>query len=469
MSFFHLRTLPGYDWPALADATLGQIWVAYLQLDRTQWLSPAEIEQGQLEQVRSLLAHCITDVPYYRGVLPLAGIVPGAIRTMADFRRIPRLPRRTYQEQFASFAATRLPAGTVATTTRNTAGSSGSPLVVLQTNVVHLWWFALYPRDLEWSGINPAGTLAAIRSTGQKGKVLERLIQGMSQSGWLNELGPLLVPGTAHLMDIQQDPRVQVQWLRRIAPEYLLSYPSSLEVLANLIRADGPIRGLKAIQAISETLADEVRDSIESAFGGPVKNLYSCAEAGYLASPCPKGHGLHVHSENVLLEVLDAEGRPCKPGESGQVYLTNMNNLRCPFIRYELGDVATVGAEPCPCGRGLPLLASVQRKLSPLFHLPNGRSKSSIAVTRLLRKLGGHWQHQFVQQATDHVTVRLAINTEWTARHEQDLRDQVETFFEAPLRIDLEIHDRLPMPASGKFQSMINAMTSASPSAAPAR
>src|SRR5579864_6782084 len=167
MSFFQLRTLPGYDWPPLADASLAQVWVAYLELERAQWLTPAELEQGQLEQARLLLAHCITNVPYYREVLPKAGITPGAVQTMTDFRRIPLLLRRTAQERAPDLEAKSLPAGTVATLVRQTSGSSGTPTRVLQTNIVHLWWHAFYLRDLEWCGINPAGTLAAIRSTGQ--------------------------------------------------------------------------------------------------------------------------------------------------------------------------------------------------------------------------------------------------------------------------------------------------------------
>jgi hypothetical protein len=113
MAHFHLRTLPGYTWPPLADMALSQVWVAYQELDRIQWLPSAEIEQQQLEQVRVLLSHAIAYVPYYRELLPKAGITPGSIQSMADFRRIPLLPRRTYQEKNASFAATRLPAGTV--------------------------------------------------------------------------------------------------------------------------------------------------------------------------------------------------------------------------------------------------------------------------------------------------------------------------------------------------------------------
>lgn len=454
-SFFQLRTLPGYDWPPLADASIAQVWVAYLELERKQWLSQAKLEQKQLEQVRTLLAHCITSVPYYREVLPKAGITPGAVQTMADFRRIPLLSRRTAQENASKLEAVTLPAGTVPTVIRQTSGSSGTPTRILQTNIVHLWWHAFYLRDLEWCGIDPKGTLAAIRSTGQKGDALERLLQGMSQPCWIAELKGLLVSGTSHLMDIQQDHRLQLQWLQRITPDYLISYPSNLEVLARLVQQEGPIKSLRVIQAISESLDEEEQKMIEAAFGVPVKNTYSCAEAGYLASPCPAGHGLHVHAENVIVEVLDEEGRPCQPGETGRVFITSLHNFRGPFLRYELGDEATLGPASCPCGRGLPLLADVRGKKTPLFHLPDGRRKNSISLGRLVRKVGGHWQHQIVQKTRNRIVVRLATDASWSDKHARELMEKVDAFFESPMELDLEIHDKLPMPEHGKFQSLI--------------
>jgi phenylacetate-CoA ligase len=456
MAHFHLRTLPGYTWPPLADMALSQVWVAYQELDRIQWLPSAEIEQQQLEQVRVLLSHAIAYVPYYRELLPKAGITPGSIQSMADFRRIPLLPRRTYQEKNASFAATRLPAGTVATNTRQTSGSSGTPTTVFQTNLVHLWWHAFFLRDLEWSGIDPTGTLAAIRSTGKKGKDLEQLMLGVSQPCWLAELDPLIATGLSYIMDIQQDQRIQMGWLRRIEPDYLITYPSNLETLAQLVRQDGPLPSLKAIQSISETLTDEARADLEAAFGIPVRNTYSCAEAGYLASPCPDGHGLHVHAENVILEVLGENDHPCQAGETGRVYVTHLHNSRGPFIRYELGDEATVGPKSCPCGRGLLLLATVQGKSYPLFHLCDGSQKNSVTLARLVRKVGGHWQHQVIQKGVDHVVIRLAVDGTWTPAHADNLRQSVQNFFGAPIRVDVEIHDRLAVPAHGKFQSMIN-------------
>ncbi len=274
MSFFQLRTLPGYDWPPLADAALAQIWVAQLELGapsggpRPRSRRASSSRYGRSWPIAS--PTCRTTA-----LLSKAGVVPGAIRTLDDFRRVPVLPHCTYQEQNASFAALSLPAGTVATSTRQAPGPAGA-VPVLQTNLVHLWWCACYLRDLEWSGINPAGTLAAIRATGHQGKALASLLQGVTQPCWLRELRSLIVSGPAAVMEVQQDPRVQLQWLRRVAPDYLLSYPANLEVLARLVQADGPLPTLKAIQAISETLTDEARAHRERIWRAGQVHLQLC-------------------------------------------------------------------------------------------------------------------------------------------------------------------------------------------------
>src|SRR3546814_13116510 len=83
-----------------------------------------------------------------------------------------------------------------------------------------------------------------------------------------------------------------------------------------------------------------------------------CSSDLYLALQCPEHEHYHVQSEAVLLEVLDEEDRPCRPGEVGRVVVTPLTNFAMPMIRYAVGGLAAVGA-PCPCGRGLPVLTRI--------------------------------------------------------------------------------------------------------------
>ncbi len=456
MNFFRPRTIAGNTWPSLPIPRSAQVWAAYLALDRSQWLDPAEIERQQLAQARLLLEHCRQHVPFYTQLFAEAGIVPDKVQTLADFRRIPLLSRRTYQEQCDTFRALQLPAGTFRINEISTSGSSGVPVTVQQTNVMQTWWLAFALRDLEWCDMDPRLRLAAIRYIWSRGPRGEEFRVGTQAPQWNELLNVVVENGPCYILDVHQDPRRQLSWLRQVAADYLLSYPSNLEFLAGLLREEGkPVPGLRCIQSISETLTDEARRKIEEAFGVPVRNTYSCSEAGYLASPCPAGHGLHVHAENVLLEVLDDAGEPSAPGQPGRVVLTTLHNFLSPLVRYEIMDGAVLAAGRCPCGRGLPLLTSLLGKERPLFHLPDGRRKNSNRLALMLRKVGGFHQVGIIQRAVDLLVVRLVPDRTWSDEHVERLREKVTEFFEAPVRLQLEIVDRIELTAGGKTVDMV--------------
>jgi len=47
--------------------------------------------------------------------------------------------------------------------------------------------------------------------------------------------------------------------------------------------------------------------------------MYSAQEMGCIALQCPDAQCYHVQSECVLVEVLDGNGTPCRPGETGRI------------------------------------------------------------------------------------------------------------------------------------------------------
>ena len=456
MSFFTLRTKPGQRWPVIPDPGLSQIWAAYQALDRTQWLEPAELQRQQLVQFRELLDHCRRHVPFYREMLTRLGLESASVQSLDDLRTIPLLSRRTWQSEFERFRAEKLPPGTVELDEDRTSGTSGVPVRVLKTNVFYVWWLALYLRDLEWSDLRPEGTMASIRATLKTGEALERLLGGERMPSWSPILEPLLEGGPLYGMDLRQDPRRQLEWLAEVNPDYLLSHTSNLELLAGML-GDEPRRfpRLRAVQAVSETLTDEARRKIETAFAAPVRNLYSSAEAGYLASPCPSGQGLHVHAENVILEVLDERDQPCLPGQTGRVVLSVLHNFLTPFIRYDIGDLATLAPEPCSCGRGLPLLEHVQGKARPMFVVAGGRRKHASALIPLITTIGAHHQHQVVQRTADEVLMRIVPSRDWSPSHAERMLQAVREFFEGAADVRLEVCQRLEPLPGGKLQSMI--------------
>ena len=455
--FFHLRSPSGTAWPPIPQPEVAQVWAAYGQIERTQWLRPDKLAALQLSQLRVLLSHCFSRVPYYRRIMAEAGFSERPIESLAELSRLPLLTRALYQEHADELRAQSLPPAMVETWDGYTSGTNGIPIHVRKTDRDGLWWNAFFLRDLQWAGLDPRGRLASIRLLTTDREKLPRALEGGVSPYWTKVSGSLLETGPSHAMDIRQDPRRQLEWLREVSPQYLISLSSNLEYLADLMEESGQrLPELKIIQAVGESLPASSRRKIESGFGVPVRNLYSSMEGGYMASSCPSGAGLHVHAENIIAEVLDAEDRPCLPGQTGRLVFTSLHSFLCPFIRYDILDEVTLSTEPCPCGRGLALWTAVDGRRHPLLHLPDGRRKSSMGITLGIRQVGGMRQFQIVQKAADLVLLRVVPSRSWRPENQQLMQRVLRDELGPAVRVEVEQKEWLERPPGGKLKIVVN-------------
>ncbi len=110
----------------------------------------------------------------------------------------------------------------------------------------------------------------------------------------------------------------------------------------------------------SEPLSSEDHDAIIAAWGAPVHNLWGSTEIGVQAVGCGQGAGLHVCADEVVLERVDADGRPVGPDEPAvRTLATGLAGRAFPFVRYDLGDDVTLLPGPCPCGSAMPRVADI--------------------------------------------------------------------------------------------------------------
>jgi phenylacetate-CoA ligase len=135
---------------------------------------------------------------------------------------------------------------------------------------------------------------------------------------------------------------------------------------------------------------------------------------------CPESGLLHVMEENLIVEVLDADGKDCKPGEIGRVVITDLFNSAAPIIRYDIGDYAEVG-EPCTCGRHLLTLKKVLGRERNLLKRADGSTFWPLAAQRKVAKIVEMSQWQIIQHAIDDVEYRMVTENELTAEQETEL------------------------------------------------
>ncbi len=138
-------------------------------------------------------------------------------------------------------------------------------------------------------------------------------------------------------------------------PTLLATYPTAAEVLAREQEAGRLTLRLSEIWTGGEYLADCVKARLERVFDCRVRNGYGASEFLSIAADCENG-ALHVNADWVLLEPVDANGRPVPPGTASHTtLLTNLANRAQPLIRYDIGDSVTL-LPPCACGSTLPAI-----------------------------------------------------------------------------------------------------------------
>ncbi|GAA4392867.1 phenylacetate--CoA ligase family protein [Brevibacterium pityocampae] len=211
-----------------------------------------------------------------------------------------------------------------------------------------------------------------------------------------------------------------VSGLNRFRPAILAPYATMAALLAAEQRA-GRLHIDPALVVLSaEGLPAGEYDRISATLGAKVRQGYAATECPFLTYSCQYGW-LHVNSDWVLLEPVDADYRPVPPGQASHTtLLSNLANRVQPILRYDLRDVVFVRPDPCPCGDPLPAIR-VQGRTADLlaFHTPAGEPVTlpSLAITALLDRVPGVELVQLVHTAPAHLDVRLQSAAGTDAEH----------------------------------------------------
>lgn len=424
------------------------------QLEHSQWWKPEEIKAKQLRQVGQLVTHAYHTVPFYKQRLDEAGIVPKGRITANQFAKIPLLKREDIQRAGNALHSAKVPPSHGQVGEIFTSGSTGLPIRALRTRLSMFFFDAITLRGHYWHGFDLNKKLAAIRNS-KKGHAP---YPNGGKGRWGNITTPATGAGEAVTLNLLCTAKQQVDWLQRQKPEYLLTLPSNFRQIAEYclerkIRLPNLLKG----QTISEVVSPAVREICREALGIELCDIYSAREAGYMALQCPFHEHYHVQSEAAMMEILNAEGKACAPGEVGRVAVTPLHNFAMPLLRYDIGDYAEAG-EACPCGRGLPVLKRILGREQGMLVLPSGAKMTTLLGSGDIKKLLGLApvrQYQFVQKDLETIEARLAAKRGLTAAEEKNIAEWLAAKFGHPFTVKFTYLDEIAKAPSGKFHDFI--------------
>jgi len=176
---------------------------------------------------------------------------------------------------------------------------------------------------------------------------------------------------------------------------------------------------------------------------------------------------MHVNNDTTILEVIDEEGAPSRPGEIGRVLLTNLYNCTMPFIRYEIRDRAALLEElECPCGFRGTSIRLIDGRDEDFFLLPDGREitpREALDIVCFLlpgAAMGNELfraieRFQVVQEAVDRVVVRIVPGPAYDPSLLLGIDDAARRFHpDLQARVDLMAPGELE--PIGKFRAVIS-------------
>lgn len=235
---------------------------------------------------------------------------------------------------------------------------------------------------------------------------------------------------------------------------WMTGYAVSYYILARFILDQNiSVSPMKAIVTTSEKLTPEMRSIIEKAFHCRVFEEYSSVENAIFASECEHGR-LHVSPDVSLVEILRPDGTACAPGEVGEVVTTCLMRSYQPLIRFRLGDLAAWDAEPCLCGRSMPVIKEVVGRIEDVVVGPDGREM--VRFHGIFANQPHVIEGQVMQESLSDFIVKIVPAKGFSNQDALDIQERMRKRLGSAINVQVEIVPSIPRNNSGKFKAVIS-------------
>lgn len=415
-------------------------------LRETEFLGAVEHQRNQVVQLRLLLEHCFTHVPFYRDLAHKRNLKARDFQGLNDLKELPLVTKERLRDQRESFTSDFWDRSSLHY--RTTGGSTGIPFGFYRSNVSLAREAAVIAHVWEEHGYRPwRDRCAVLRGSftgGPRGKE-------WSYNPFRKELHLSTYALTV------SNVRTYLKQIRRYRTPFLQAYPSAATLFARLLEPYGEGPGIfRAVFTASENLYADQRRFLEKAFKCPVVDFYGQSEHAALARQCRRSMLYHFLPQYGIVEFLRADGSPAQgEGELAEVVATGFVNWATPMVRYRTRDLVVVGKGPCPCGREYPLAERIEGRLQELIVTPEGRRISMTAINMHNDLFDRVLQFQFLQENPESVVLSLVPGTGFTEADALRIRAEITRKLGITMNLRLQMVERIDPGPSGKHRFLV--------------
>ena len=436
-------------------------WSAYLALQlvgqaRYPFRTARRIRRDADRRARRMVAYAYRWVPYYRETLDRLGLTPADFRTVEDLRKLPLLsvadlqtdPERLRSRQFAlqDLHAHR------------SSGSTGHPHVVwhdlaaIYASVAHGERETSIHRRIIGKGrrLVAMGLKSPINLDSTRDLTRANALYPSRRNMWRG------LRGSQPRVD--DPPEAILAALDARQPDLLYAYGSTLAHVFGYAQRHGlAFHRPTVARYASDGLPATARALLTDTYGIQVYSAYQSIEAFKMGFECEAHRGYHVNADLYPLRIVDEQGADCPPGVVGEIVMSNLVNRGTVLLNYRMGDRAAWLAEPCPCGRHLPMLSFIQGRVTDELYAPDGHR---VDYTAYIMPMLGHpaiYEYQVTQHALNHVSIalQLAPGADETAL-ESELRAALQPVFGAEVRLTFRFNEELTRTGAAKLRYVVS-------------
>ena len=297
-----------------------------------------QISDVQLEQVNTQIQRLIKADNFYGRRLKEAGIT--GVSSVEDFYKLPFSEKHDLREAYP-LGLSAVPESEIVRI-HSSSGTTGTPVIIPYTKKDVDDWAIQFARCYEYAGVTPEDRVQITPGYGL-------WTAGIGFQAGCERLGAMAIPMGPGNTD------KQIQFMIDMESTVLTATASYALLLAEEIERRGVKDQIKLKKLItgSERAGDKIRKRIIDSLGVEYYDIYGLTEVygPGIGINCAHGHGMHVWSDYVFLEIIDPEtGENLPDGEWGEIVLTTLVKEGAPLIRFRTHDLSRIIPGECACG-----------------------------------------------------------------------------------------------------------------------
>jgi phenylacetate-CoA ligase len=411
----------------------------YRNLMESQWYAKEQLVELQIKNLKSTINHAYQNVPYYTNLFNERGLKPKDIQDFRDLKKVPILTKDDVRKHLNSLKAQYL--DQYKPILSHTSGSTGTAMDFYLTKYIesviepaHVW------RHWKWAGFNHGDKVVTIR-----GAVLTEDPEAVApyKQGENN-----LLLSSYHLSERSLNKYIKL--LSTFEPKIIRAYPSSILIVTKFLKALNlpPIPSVKSIITSSETLLRSHREEIEFFWECKIYDWYGQGERCAAIGECTES-GYHVNSEYSIVEFIDLDQNNKK-----RLIATTLHNYAMPLIRYDTRDLLTPTNLECLCGRGLPIVDTIDGRIEDIIATRDGRFIGRLDAA--VKYSSGIKLCQIIQNQVGHIIVKIVKDENFCDDDFKKLNKELINRLGENIDIDYDFVDDIPRTKAGKFRFVIS-------------